>query len=225
MKTETSILIQGFLKGRFSIMLLVFAALFLVLPVLPQGWIARTTSDVINIAVVISCLRAISVSRIYFSVMVLFTALIVLIESTAIVKHIEGGGFETFMLSFKLVYLLLIFISIMRHVLDRSPVTVDKVCGALSAYFLMGFTWAVGFTLFHHINPASFNVPIEGPETWATYFSFTTLATLGYGDITPQTVPARAYAIMEAVTGQIFLAVIVARLIALQILHKVAGDA
>jgi hypothetical protein len=55
---------------------------------------------------------------------------------------------------------------------------------------------------------------------WAFYFSYTTLTTLGYGDITPQTSAVKSYAVMEAACGQIFLAVIVARLVALQIIHS-----
>jgi voltage-gated potassium channel Kch len=54
---------------------------------------------------------------------------------------------------------------------------------------------------------------------WAIYFSFTTLPSLGYGDITPQTPATQSYAVMEAALGQIFLTVVVARLVALQITH------
>ena len=57
---------------------------------------------------------------------------------------------------------------------------------------------------------------------WAIYFSFTTLTTLGYGDVTPRLPGAQVYAFLEAATGQIFLAVLVARLVALQIMHDPA---
>jgi voltage-gated potassium channel Kch len=211
-------IIEGFLKGRFSIMLLAFAVLFLVVPVLPVSpLVADKTSDVLSILVVISCLRGISVSRGYYTFMLVLLVVTVLLGSTAMLNRFDAGWFQSLVLSLRLGYLMLIFISIMRYVLDSSPVTIDKVCGALSAYFLMGFSWSVGFMIFHHVNPASFNVEADAGDAWATYFSFTTLTTLGYGDISPQTVAARAYAIMEAACGQIFLAVIVARLVALQI--------
>lgn len=219
-------IVEGFLKGRFSVMLISFAVLFLVVPLMPRGWISARASDLISIAVVVSCLRAISASRIFFYTMVGLTVLVVGVDSAVILSKINLDDFQVAVLSLKLIYLMLVFVSIMRYVLNQTPVTLDKVCGALSAYFLMGFTWAVGFTLFYHINPDCFNVPIDDSgesNTWAIYFSFTTLSTLGYGDITPQTIPARAYAIMEAVCGQIFLAVIVARLIALQIAPEKAS--
>jgi hypothetical protein len=215
--------LEGLMKGRFSIMLLTFAALFLVVPVMPSNWGGKV-SDVLTLAVLISCLRAISVSRSYLISMVSFTVALVLVDSLATLNDWHQGLFQTVLLSLQLGYLILVFISIMRYVLDNSPVTADKVYGALSAYFLLGFSWSVGFTLFYHIEPASFDIPLDESKTWATYFSFTTLTTLGYGDITPATVGARAYAIMEAACGQIFLAVIVARLIALQITNQTGRE-
>jgi hypothetical protein len=223
MNIKWKALVEGFLKGRFSIMLLTFVALFLVVPVMPVNWGGKV-SDGLTLLVLISCLRAISVSRIFLISMVSFTLALVLVDSIATLKGWHQGLFQTALLSLQLGYLILVFISIMHYVLDRSPVTADKVYGALSAYFLLGFSWSIGFTLFYHIEPASFNIPIGESKTWATYFSFTTLTTLGYGDITPETVGARAYAIMEAACGQIFLAVIVARLIALQITNQVRGE-
>jgi hypothetical protein len=52
------------------------------------------------------------------------------------------------------------------------------------------------------------------------YFSFTTLTTLGYGDIVPHSAGARTLAVLEAVTGQIYLTVLVARLVGLYIVHE-----
>jgi hypothetical protein len=187
-----------------------------VVPVLPTRWASGVT-DLLSMVVLISCLRAIVVSPRHQIYMAVFIVSMVLVDSFATLSGFDARWFQILMDSLNLSYLLLVFIAIMRYVLDRTPVTVDKVFGALTAYFLLGFAWSVGFTLFHQINPASFNVPSNAEPIWATYFSFTTLTTLGYGDITPQTVAARSYAIMEAATGQIFLAVIVARLIALQI--------
>ena len=55
------------------------------------------------------------------------------------------------------------------------------------------------------------------------YFSFITLSTVGYGDITPLSPPARSFAFMEAIIGQIYLAVLVARLVGLHIVYSTAG--
>jgi voltage-gated potassium channel Kch len=113
----------------------------------------------------------------------------------------------------------------MRYVLDNSPVTGDKLCGAVSAYMVMGIAWTFIYALFFHFDPQCFRVPGEWVtpginSTWTFYFSFTTLTTLGYGDVVPRSPEVQSYAIMEAAAGQLFLAVIIARLIALHIIHE-----
>ena len=71
-----------------------------------------------------------------------------------------------------------------------------------------------------------FNIPEQLLSTqalmssWAVYFSLTTITSLGYGDITPLTPAVQSYAVMQAVIGQLFVAVILGRLIALQIIHS-----
>ena len=215
-------ILKGLVKGRFSILLIALALLFLVVPLLPVDHeLGRKIFDGSVLIVLVSCLRAVAVSRRYFIFLVALSLINVSIGSTAIISGQETGVFISIVQLFKIVYGLLIFCSIMHYVLDQSPATSDKICGAISAYFLMGFMWSQGFMLFFHLDPASINVPAEmlGNKIWSIYFSFTTLTTLGYGDITPQTTATRAYAILEAAVGQIFLAVIIARLVALQLIH------
>jgi hypothetical protein len=128
-----------------------------------------------------------------------------------------------------MIYCIAVFFSIMIYVLDDTAVTGDKICGAISAYMVMGIVWSLIYTLFYQIDNGSFRVPehLLSTETvnstWTFYFSLTTLTTLGYGDITPVTPGAQSYAILEAAFGQMFVAVIIARLIALHIKHDKPG--
>jgi hypothetical protein len=220
-------IVESFLKGRFSLMLISFAILFFLAPLVPGD--QSLTDKVFGVLVLVvlgSCLRAISRTRKFFIFMLLFTLLNLGIGSFEILSTMEPQEFVTAALLVRTVYFVVVFFSIMRYVLDRTPVTGDKICGAISAYMVMGIAWTFIYTLFYHINPASFDVPevLLSDETvnstWAMYFSFTTLTTLGYGDITPKTPLAQSYAIMQAACGQVFLAVIIARLIALHITHE-----
>jgi len=73
------------------------------------------------------------------------------------------------------------------------------------------------------INSASFNValsPGQGYQMRFIYYSFVTITTLGYGDITPATELARAFSILEAVVGQLYLVVVVARLVGMHVSSK-----
>ena len=106
--------------------------------------------------------------------------------------------------------------SVLLFVQAPGKVDSEKIFGALSVYFLIGHAWAIIFLTLEFIHPGSFSnlSPIsQGADADLTYFSFVTLTTLGYGDITPLTPQARSFAAFEAVTGVLYIATLVARLI------------
>ena len=179
----------------------------------------------VSILVLLSCMRAISRTRRFFYLMAVLTGINIILTGTENIITGDTPAFEIAVLSFSAFYYILVFFSIMKFVLNSEAVTGDKIYGAISAYMLMGVIWAQVYTIFYTLNNASFKIPepwltYETVNSfWAYYFSFTTLTTLGYGDITPQTPVTQSYAVMQAAIGQVFLAVIVARLIALHISH------
>jgi hypothetical protein len=119
---------------------------------------------------------------------------------------------------------------LLADVLRKGAVTADKVYGALCVYLLIGLTWGFMFLTLEGFQPGSFQFGqarlsgIEKDSATLIYFSFVTLSTVGYGDITPLSPPARSFAFMEAIIGQIYLAVLVARLVGLHIAYSMAGD-
>ena len=100
----------------------------------------------------------------------------------------------------------------------QKKVTRNVIMCAGSTYFLMAFFWATAFILLEMVAPGSFNN--LGDKTQKAgdllYFSFVTITTLGYGEITPATSQARALVIVETVIGQLFIAVMLARLVGIQ---------
>lgn len=104
-----------------------------------------------------------------------------------------------------------------RHAFRSGPVDAERVFAALDAYLRAGLIWGVCYWLIDQIWPASFGAASENPLplAHAVYFSFVTIATLGYGDIVPMNDLARGLAILEAVSGQLYLTVLVARLVSL----------
>lgn len=111
---------------------------------------------------------------------------------------------------------LLAMAATVRHALRAGPVNAERIFAALDAYLLTGLIFGVCYWLLDQTRPASFG-PAENPLplAHAIYFSFVTIATLGYGDIVPRSELARGLATLEAVSGQLYLAVLVARLVSL----------
>lgn len=108
--------------------------------------------------------------------------------------------------------------SVLAHALAARRVDTEVLAAAISAYILMGIGWAVVFTILESISPGSLNLKDNtGEDPWNTilYFSFATLTTLGYGDVAPLSLVARAWATIEAMGGTLYLAILIARLVSL----------
>lgn len=133
---------------------------------------------------------------------------------------------------FGMLFLVYTVAVILRYLLTCAHVSSDTIYASLCAYLLLGITWSLGYSLIDVLHPGAFSFALApdmdawrmqfggGNSGYALYYSFVTLTTLGYGDIAPVTMPARMLATLEAVTGQIYLAVLVARLVALHIAHS-----
>ena len=104
-----------------------------------------------------------------------------------------------------------------QRVLFTGSIDLNKVIGAVCIFLLLGIIWAMLYLLVAGLAPASFNG--LGSATWQdnfphlAYFSFVSLTTLGYGDITPALPVARFLAYMEAVAGQLYIAIVIASLV------------
>lgn len=104
-------------------------------------------------------------------------------------------------------------------------ISADGIAAALNGYLMLGLAWSMIYMCIELAHPGSFNMPpgMALPvhpleitnQQWSsfTYFSYVTLTTLGYGDITPVTLMARHFTVLEAILGQFYLAVVVARLV------------
>ena len=103
----------------------------------------------------------------------------------------------------------------LRFVLNAEDIGAEHVYAALSAYLLAGIFFGVTYWAIEYAWPGSFSGPSSFTRESAVYFSFVTLATLGYGDFLPKNDMARGLVVFEAIGGQLFLAVMVARLIGL----------
>lgn len=111
---------------------------------------------------------------------------------------------------------------VLHHLFERRAVNIDDILGSVCGYLMAALAWANVYSLIELLAPGAFLVATpdqpsltewHGRESLFTYFSLTTLTTVGYGDVTPVVPIARTTAMLEAVFGQFYIAVVVAQLV------------
>jgi voltage-gated potassium channel len=134
------------------------------------------------------------------------------------------SGLDFVWLGVLLAYLVVTTWSAMRLVLFSGPVDRNKVIGSFCIYLLLGIIWATVYMMLAEYRPGAFDGLTFGSwhETFPNllYFSFITLTTIGYGDITPAAPVAQFLAFMEAIIGQFYMAVLVASLVGIGISNR-----
>jgi hypothetical protein len=109
----------------------------------------------------------------------------------------------------------------LAFIMQPETVTREVIYAAMLVYLLVAQLYALVYTFLDLIDPASFNTP-QGQSDFLLfeYYSFVTLTTLGYGDITPLTKVAKAFSVLEAVIGQLYLVVVVAWFVGMHVFRK-----
>ncbi len=126
------------------------------------------------------------------------------------------------------IFCLLSVIVTMRQILFGDRIDANKMFGSISIYLLIGMIWAMIYIFISYIHEDAFKGMTEtafDERSWEfVYYSFVTLTTLGYGDITPVTPFARSVSYLEAVCGQFYIAILVASLVSAQFASRDKGS-
>ena len=144
------------------------------------------------------------------------------------VEEIRPGGILTTLnAGLSLIYLGFLLAMVLVQVFGEGPVTGHRIRGAIVVYLLLGALWALLYQVVALTIPQAFRLPedlasgdSDALQRLLTYFSFITLTTTGYGDITPIHPVTRTLAMLEALVGQLYPAITLARLVALAVMHK-----
>jgi voltage-gated potassium channel Kch len=159
----------------------------------------------------------------------LLTILIVALAGRGGTAWLDQAALVPMSLALWTVVALLAAASALRFALGARVVDREHLYAGLSAYLLAGIFFGVFYWVLERTWPGSFAIPGEGVQSnfsraVAIYYSFVTLTTLGYGDIVPRGEVVRGLAIMEAVAGQLYLAVMIARLVSLYVSGEGQGN-
>ncbi len=142
---------------------------------------------------------------------------------------IAGTGDDFLTLSdhfVEVLFLLFVAAMILRAIFTQGSISLDSIFGAICAYMLLGMACGTCYSAIEVVKPHSFQAAgefaqaLKSPgtrEPVLIYYSFVTLTTVGYGDITPVSPPARTLSWLEAMTGQFYIAVLVAFLVGIRV--------
>ncbi len=213
-------------NGRFRFLFAALMILVAVMPFLRPGAFGAGLLQVLFTLLLLSGLYAVGDGKRALVVAAVFAGpALVLAWAGRFTANTALGGIGALLLAGFLVFTAT---QILKFIVRARRVTSELIFGAVSVYLMMGVVGALLFAVLDLWSPGSLRMPggagsaVDDATQFSAvaYYSFVTLTTLGYGDITPVSRMARSLSTMEAVTGQLYLAVLVARVVGLHIAHS-----
>ncbi len=221
--------------GAYGSLLCWLLGLILVAPGLTGGRNKGLMLDLLNCIVLLNGVRAASPRR----QSMLVCAILLIADLTSHWTSVFIPDRASFALHYGLSLVILAYTTrtILLAIIRDSQVTIETLKAAVCVYLLLGLVWVYVFALIDLALPGSFLIRLEREgarfghlvvsESFPTllYFSYCTLTTLGYGDILPLSGPARTFSYLQTIVGQIYLTVLIARLVGMHITQASAGEA
>ena len=208
---------SGLLSHSVASFLIALLLLFVTAPFIQELRSGRFIDGVLMTMVLLSAILAVGGRRRSLAAGIVLGGPVLLARW---IHHLEPGApVDLFFVCSFLVFLAFIVGQFLRFILRSPRVNSEVLCAAVSVYLLLGLIWTSAYVLLARITAGAFSglpagsQPLHGFD--ALYFSFTTLTTIGYGDIIPATGPARMLAMLEAIIGTMYVAVLVARLVSI----------
>jgi hypothetical protein len=209
---------SGLFHNSSLVLLISLGLLFLATPLVESLPCARLLDTILLTFVMVSAVLAVGRRR---TAVVLAIVLLVPALTARWMSHLLPGYLPLAVAPAGLLLLSGVTVGGLLCFVLRAPhVDVNVLCAGLSGYLLLGLMWMQGYMLTAQLVPAAFvssaqpaGFSMEGFN--AFYFSFVTLCTVGYGDVVPVAKVARMLVVLEAIAGLFYMAVIIARLVAL----------
>jgi hypothetical protein len=203
---------RAYLRQRYTIL---FYTLLLTMVAAPVFDALEFPGSLIELLLAANLLAAVLPVRAGKGRSVLLALMILVWLARSVIAWLEHPALSAMTLGIWTVIGLWAAAGALRFAMRAASVDAEHLYAALSAYLLAGIFFGLFYWVLEQSWPGTFAFAGKLTRMSALYFSFVTLATLGYGDIVPRTDVARGLAIVEGVGGQLFLAVMVARLVSL----------
>jgi hypothetical protein len=210
--------LQQSIANKYSQLLSVLILLFLGAPLL-DGVIGKVIRTSVFLAMIISVIRTFDLGKIKFFLLAGLAGAAFFFDLFSTVRL----GMELdqhFFLIPGLIYSVFIIAAILlinRRIFLEQQVTIDTIKGGISVFLLIGFLWTLFYRILYIFDSSAFSQSVKSIDLFKSmfYFSFTTITTVGYGDITPVSDFARTLANLEAIIGIMYPSIFIARLVGL----------
>jgi len=219
-------MLKGRAENRFLILFIGILCLIFVSPLLGTAFRISLLIDIIYSFLFISCVFAVSTDKKYAIFSTLFALPFLAVT--------WGSRFYTFPQPLLIastfsgiIFFGSIIYMIFKHILMQKKVSDEVIFGAIVVYLLLGIFCALCYGIIGALDPTAFyfgNEFIGDSRMRFLYFSYITMTTLGYGDITPVAPIARSLAMLEAIIGQIYLVVMIAWLVGMNVSQKLSKN-
>lgn len=202
--------------GRCTYLLVSLVALIVISPFGADSESGEMLLIVMSALTYVGGIYAISPDRRILYLIIGIACVTVFLEMASLI------GKSEFLYNLSIVTSALVYIFVTKHILHyiliRGPITADKLHGAMAIFIILAFLWAEVYVLVENLQPGSFSFATEKNvgDPWRYYdllfFSFTSLTTTGYGDITPISPFTHMLSVLEQLVGVFLVAVLIARL-------------
>jgi hypothetical protein len=207
-------------QNKFLYLFVAQVSLIVLFPFLAKPGLATVIFRLLSTLSFLAAVYAVSEKRVQW-ITGLLLAVPAAVLNTLFNFHPDSVSLAVPSLSFTLMFLSFTLIALLRAVLRTQRVTLDTIYGALSVYLQMAFAWGIAYLLLETIQPGGLSMDVARHPNhkldWfdCMFYSFVTLTSLGYGDMVPISAQCRSLSVLEAVSGIMYVAVLVARLVGL----------
>ena len=215
------------LPGRFAILLLAILTLMVCQPLIEGHRFAQSLLTLALTVVILSALNALRSTRTFFAIgLCLMTPAF---AGRIAMLFTPSYSVEMFASAFSSAFLLFIVVALVSRLFTTRQVTLDMIAASICAYLLLGVGWGFIFAMVELTHHGSFSAGLLSPTTSGhtaalvgslhnfLYYSFVCLTTTGYGDIAPLSDSARILSVLESVIGQLYIAVLISRLVSIEV--------
>ena len=212
-------------QNKFLYLLAAQVSLIVLFPYLAKPGPATVIFRLLSTLSFLAAVYAVSEKRMQW-ITGLFLAVPAAVLNTLFSFHPGSSSLAVPSLVFTLIFLSFTLIALLRGVLRTETVSLDTIYGALSVYLQMAFVWGIAYLLLETIQPGGLSMDVARHPNhrvdWfdCMFYSFVTLTSLGYGDMVPISAQCRSLSVLEAVSGIMYVAVLVARLVGLYAARK-----